>query len=84
MLTLKLKSRAFWICEGEANTKYFNSFSSAKRNSKIIWDLNDNEGKLITTDATLKQLGEQHFADLSVLINLGLLGCLRPLLRMKR
>ena len=64
MLTPKLKIRALWICEGEANTKYFNSFSSVRRNSKTIWDLYDNDGKLITTDATLKQLGEQHFANL--------------------
>ena len=44
--------------------KFFHSFSSAKRNSKTIWALNDNEGNLIATDAALKQLGEQHFVDL--------------------
>ena len=40
------------------------SFASARRNSKTIWALNDNEGNLITTDATLKKQGKQHFADL--------------------
>ena len=64
MLTVKLKSRALWICEGDANTKKIHSYSSARRNSKTIWSLNDNEGNLISTEEALKQLGEQIFADL--------------------
>ena len=58
VLTLKLKSRAMWICEGDANTKIFHSFASAIRNSKTIWSLKDCEGNLVRNDTALKLLGQ--------------------------
>ena len=37
--TWKLKSRIDWLKEGDANTKFFHSFASARRVSKSIWGL---------------------------------------------
>ena len=64
ILTWKLKSRVDWIQEGDANTKFFHSFSLARRNAKSIWDLKDRNGDLIEDDTKLKALGVQHFSDL--------------------
>lgn len=50
VLTLRLKSKALWISEGDANTKFFHSFASARRNKKTIWSLTHHEGNLISND----------------------------------
>ena len=47
VLTQRLKSRALSIGEGDANTKFFHSFASARRNKKTIWSLMYHEGNLI-------------------------------------
>ena len=47
ILTWKLKSRVDWIQESDANTKFFHSFGSARRNSKAIWALNNQFGETI-------------------------------------
>ena len=54
VITLRLKSRALWISEGDANTKNFHAFASARRNTKTIWSLKDNDGNLISEDIPLK------------------------------
>ena len=64
ILTWKLKSRVDWIQEGDANTKFFHSFVSARRNSKAIWALNNQFGETFEDDAKLKYLGVQHFSEL--------------------
>ena len=62
--TQRLKSRVLWINEGDANTKFFHAYASARRNSKAIQSLNDKNGNLVSDDASFKQLGKQHFSDL--------------------
>ena len=42
---------------GDANTKYFNSMASARRNQNAIWGLKENMGNLIEDDKGLKDLG---------------------------
>ena len=61
---LRLKSRVLWINEGDANTKFFHTYASTRRNSKAIWSLTNKNGYLVSEDAPLKQLGKQHFCDL--------------------
>ena len=45
ILTWKLKSRVDWIQEGDANTKFFHSHASDRRNLKSIWALNNKFGE---------------------------------------
>ena len=59
-----LKSRVQWIKEGDANTKFFHTFGSARRNSNTIWALNDKESNFVSKDLALKHLGEQHYGEL--------------------
>lgn len=40
----RLKSRAIWISHGDKNTKFFHSFASARRRSKYIWEIFDDNG----------------------------------------
>ena len=62
--TQRLKSRVQWIKEGDANTRFFHSFASARKNTNTIWSLNDQDGNSDSEDLALKQLGKHHFSDL--------------------
>ena len=64
VLIWKLKSMVNWINEADANTKYFHTYSSSRRNSKSIWDLQNQGGELVEEDDQLKLLGVQHFSEL--------------------
>ena len=64
LTTLRLNSRALWLKEGDANTKFFHLFASAKRNSNTIWSLNGQDGISVTEDLDLKALGVKHFSNL--------------------
>ena len=48
--------------EGDANSKFFHSYASARRNTNTIWSLNDLEGNPVSEDPTLKLVGKQHFS----------------------
>ena len=60
----KDKSRVLWLKEGDANTKLFHAFASARRNSNAIWSLKDINGNLVSNDESLKNMGKQHFSEL--------------------
>ena len=64
MNTWKLKSRIDSLNEGDANTKFFHSYASARRNSKSIWALRNHDDDLIEDENKLKEMGAQHFSDL--------------------
>ena len=64
ILTWKLKRRVDWINEGDANTKFFDSYASSRRNSKSIWGLQNHFGERIEDDAQLKHLSVSHFSEL--------------------
>ena len=61
--TQRLKSRVLWLREGDANTKLFHAYASARRNSNSIWFLKDINGNLASKDAALKKMGKKHFSD---------------------
>ena len=62
--TQRLKREVQWIKEGDANTRFFHSFASARRNTNAIWYLNDKVGRPVFEDFALKLLGKQHFSEL--------------------
>ena len=62
--TQRLKSKFLWLKEGDANTKLFHAYASAKKNSNAIWSLKDTNGNLVSDDVSLKKLSKQHFSDL--------------------
>jgi hypothetical protein len=39
------RSRAIWIKSSDQNTKFFHHFSSARRNRKQIWEIQDEFGQ---------------------------------------
>ena len=61
--TQRLKSRVLWLREGDANTKLFHAYASARRNSNAIWSLKDINGNLVSKDIALKKMGKKHFSD---------------------
>ena len=56
-----LKSRAIWIALGDANTKFFHHFASARRNVNVVWDLVDHAGKSISYEWALMEVRKFHF-----------------------
>ena len=52
------ESRIQWIMEGDANSKFFHSYASARRNTNTIWSLNDLESNPVSEDPALKMLGK--------------------------
>ena len=57
----RLQSRMIWASLGDANTKFFHSVASTRKNQNSIWGLEDEEGILVEHDQGLKDLGVRHF-----------------------
>ena len=47
VLTWKLKSTINWIERGDANTKFFHSFASTRRNFNDIWALHNENSMMV-------------------------------------
>ena len=54
----RLQSRVTWAKSGDANTKFFHAYASAKRNSNVIWSLKNINDNLVSKDAALKKMGK--------------------------
>ena len=61
LLTWQLKSKTKWAELGDANTKYFHTIASARRNFNSIWALKNEEDAWVENDDQLKELGVKHF-----------------------
>ena len=46
-----------WASLGDANTKFFHSVASARKNHNAIWGLEDEGGNMIEDDKGIKDLG---------------------------
>ena len=57
-----LQSRLSWASLGDANTKFFHSVASARKNHNTIWGLHDERGILVEEDKELKALGFRFFS----------------------
>lgn len=57
----RLKSHAIWISHGDKNTKFFHSFASARRRSKHIWEILDDNGSLCSGIGSIKSEAYSYF-----------------------
>jgi hypothetical protein len=57
------RSRAIWLLSGDQNTKFFHNFASYRRNSKFVWELQDDEGQVHSGQENLKKVAYKHFKD---------------------
>ena len=64
LLTWQLNGRTTWAAQGDANTKYFHSIASGRRNHNAIWALKDDEDNLVEDEGSLKDLGIKHFSQI--------------------
>eukprot|EP00253_Pinus_taeda_P020087 PITA_20087 len=60
----RLRSRALWTQAGDANTKFFHSFSKSRKVTNTIWKLPTPDGQIADTFNKLAHLGTSHFRDL--------------------
>ena len=58
----RLQSRMTWASMGDANTKFFHSATSARKNQNVIWGLQDDRGILRENEKGLKALGVRYFS----------------------
>jgi hypothetical protein len=59
--TWRLRSWAISVEKGDKNRKQFQKFVSQRCSHNIIWELSDEDGKLISTDTKLKKMYFKHF-----------------------
>eukprot|EP00253_Pinus_taeda_P025504 PITA_25504 len=70
----RLRSRAIWLLEGDANTKYYHKFANGRKIINTIWELKDEHGHQVSSQKNLARLATAHFrgiykapADVSIL-----------------
>ena len=59
--TWRLRSWAISVEKGDKNRKQFQKFVSQRCSHNIIWELSDEDGKLVSTDTKLKKMYFKHF-----------------------
>lgn len=58
----RIKNRAISINQSDRNTKFFHKYASQRSNHNAIWDLKDNEGKIISSHKDLEKVVVDHFS----------------------
>eukprot|EP00253_Pinus_taeda_P013872 PITA_13872 len=58
---LRLRSRAIWMKEGDANTKLYHKFSNGRKAINTIWQLQNAQGQVVKTFQKLDELTTSHF-----------------------
>eukprot|EP00253_Pinus_taeda_P016780 PITA_16780 len=57
----RLRSRAIWLLEGDANTKYYHKFANGRKIINTIWELKDEHGHQVSSQKNLARLATAHF-----------------------
>eukprot|EP00253_Pinus_taeda_P031908 PITA_31908 len=57
----RLRSRAIWLLEGDANTKYYHKFANGWKIINTIWELKDEHGHQVSSQKNLARLATAHF-----------------------
>ena len=56
--------RTKWVEHGDANTKYFQSIATARKNHNSIWALKDDEDIWVEDEDKLKELGIRYISEI--------------------
>eukprot|EP00253_Pinus_taeda_P029007 PITA_29007 len=57
----RLRSRAIWLAEGDNNTKFYHKYANGRKAINIIWELQNEQGQVITVQQGLARLANEHF-----------------------
>eukprot|EP00253_Pinus_taeda_P008242 PITA_08242 len=57
----RLRSRAIWLKEGDANTTFYHKFTNGRKAINSIWELRDEQNQSITSQRNLACLAINHF-----------------------
>jgi len=57
----RLRSRAIWLMEGDANTKFYHKFANGRKVINTIWELKNDQGHPVSTQQNLARLATEHF-----------------------
>ena len=68
--SIRLKSIAIWMALGDANSNFFHQYTSARRNSNVVWDLIDHLGNTISNEDALMVEGILNFDRFFRMMNL--------------
>lgn len=60
----RLKSRQLWLREGDKNTSYFHKQVTIRKARNTVSTIKDSEGKIYTTQDTIKEAATNHFKNL--------------------
>jgi len=57
----RLRSRAIWLMEGDANTKFYHKFANGRKIINTIWELKNDQGQPVSQQHNLARLATEHF-----------------------
>jgi hypothetical protein len=57
----RLKSRALWISSGDNNSRFFHRFASHRRNKKLIWEIEAENGSTVHRLDDIKQEAHNYY-----------------------
>eukprot|EP00253_Pinus_taeda_P011273 PITA_11273 len=57
----RLRSRAIWLLEGDANTKFYHKFANGRKIINTIWELKNEHGQQVSSQKNLARLATEHF-----------------------
>jgi hypothetical protein len=57
----RLKSRALWLTSGDNNTRFFHRFASHRRNKKLIWDIEAENGSIAHSIEDIKKEAHNYY-----------------------
>jgi len=60
----RLCSRAIWLAEGDANTRFYHKFANGRKAINTIWELRDEHDNLVTSQRHLSKLATDHFRNI--------------------
>jgi hypothetical protein len=61
--TWRLRSRALWLQKGDKNTSFFHKYATQRRNHNTIWDISNDDGKVLSSESEIKEFAYKYFQE---------------------